>query len=97
MSYSISNFWGSAFILDYHAPAVLRTVTECLDFLRAPCRIEIAGRQDRHEQSGVRELLDDFQGKNIISCQFLVPPNLGLLAEPHAGAPLALRLTHAHR
>src|SRR5215475_3061062 len=63
----------SGFILDYHTPAVLRTVTECLDFL------------------------DDFLGKNLIACQFLVAPHPGLLAAPHAGGPLALRLTHAHR
>lgn len=50
----------------------------------APVQIEIARRQDRHEHGGVRELIDNLIGKNLVPLQFVVAPDFGCLAESHA-------------
>src|SRR5262249_50088765 len=63
--------------------ALLRLRTELTDFPGAPFRIEIARRQDRNEHGGLRELIDNFIGKDIVSLQFVVAPDLDWLAEPH--------------
>src|SRR5262249_36818494 len=72
------------FIVDDHPPALLRSRTELTDFPGAPVRIEIARRQNRDENGGLRELIDNFIGKDIVSLQFIVSPDFGSLAESHA-------------
>ena len=65
-------------------PVCCALLTEFAGLSRAPFRIEIAGRQDGNQNSGLLELRDDFVGENIVALQFLVSPDLRLAAEAHA-------------
>src|SRR5262249_49499637 len=63
------------FVFHDHSARPLGHAAESIDLLRAPLRAEIARREYGNERRGLRELIHDFVGEDVVSLQFLVPPD----------------------
>ena len=83
------------FVADHQPPGLLRALTEFAGLSRAPFRIEVAGCHDGNENGRLLEPRDDLVRENVVALQFLVSPDLRLVAHAHAQNGLQGRMKPA--